>query len=239
MKQKQTFKKLMVPVLVAAVLAGSVSMAAHAEKNQPETTDYVTTVTHVKGWTGSDVQKKASHTGREIVSNLSEAHQALEEQDNSLALKKLNEANKLNASVREIMPFANIREDIYNARGKLVFSDVDTYFDDLLPIYTQLDELQVYAPEVANNIRNHVKKSEYIARRGDAKAAVKPLDEVLDQISSTTVYMPVMFVDGQIKAAIGALNKDKPDSKIANTAVENALQSLRAYTGGVITEQPS
>lgn len=239
MNRSQRFKKSLLPLLIASVVSVSAPASVLAKTSDNTTSSYVTHVTTVAGWTGSEMEKKATQTGRDIVASLADAHQALMNGDQKLALKSLRKAGELNANVLTMMPFATIEEDMYNAKGKLASSETTHYINDLLPIYTQLDELQVYAPETAKRIRSHLKKSEDSAHRGKVKEAMTRLDDVMDELSATTVYMPVKFVGGQIKAAIGALDKSSPDQATANKAVNNALDSLSAYTSDVVATPSS
>jgi type VI secretion system protein VasG len=51
----------------------------------------------------------------------------------------------------------------------------------------------------------------------------------MDVVSKTTVYMPVLYVEGQIKAALYGLNQPKRDIAMAKKAIKNALKIRCVY----------
>ena len=176
------------------------------------------------------MEKMAEHTGREVVHHLMAAHEALAKGDSGKARGNLVAAQRLNYSLLQIMPFATVGEEVYNAKGKLALGEADVVYDQLLPIYSELDELAVYAPEPAKRAKAHLKKAESAARSGDNKTAITSLQEVFDEVSATTLYVPVMYVEGQLKAALYALNQPTRDVKTAQMAIENAMESLKSYS---------
>ena len=69
-----------------------------------------------------------------------------------------------------------------------------------------------------------------MALKGKSKEAIDSLGEVIAVVSKTSVYMPVLYVEGQIKAALYGLNQPKRDTALAKKAIANALNSLSAFT---------
>jgi hypothetical protein len=86
--------------------------------------------------------------------------------------------------------------------------------------------MEVYAPAVAKAARHGVKQAEKHARKGDTKAAAEQLQKVADDLTESTVYLPVLFIADQVHAARAAMDKTPPDLDTAKQAVDNALASL-------------
>lgn len=182
------------------------------------------------GWNRRHIEKLVEHTGREVVHHLVAAAEALDKNESGKARGNLIAAQRLNYSVMQMMPALSVTEDVFNAKGKLAMGETDRFYEDLLPIYSEIDDLAVYVPRAAQKARHHLSKSENLAREGQTKQAMASLGEVMEIISETTVYLPVLFVEGQIKAALYALNQPKRDVPLAKRAIANALDSLSSIT---------
>lgn len=180
------------------------------------------------------MEKIAAHTGNEIVRHLNAAQKAIDANDSGKALGEVEAANRLNDSVMQSMPYVNVNEKLFNAKGKLAMEDSGRFYDDLLPIYAELDDMEIYAPAVAQKARGKIKEAETLARAGKNAEASAKLKEVMDDISETTVFLPVGYVHGQLEAAQNALSEHHRDITVAKTAINNALGSLTAFTEGVL-----
>jgi hypothetical protein len=86
--------------------------------------------------------------------------------------------------------------------------------------------MQIYAPKLAQHVRGKVKKAEAQAHSGHARAAATTLREVSEEVTRTTVYLPLRYVDNQIQVAMSALKADPADPSKAQVAVDKALNSL-------------
>ena len=193
-------------------------------------------VTESAGWDSTNMEKLVAHTGREVVHHLVAAASAIDKKESGKARGNLVAAHRLNYSALQMMPFLSVTEDVFNAKGKLALGEEDVFYDELLPIYSELDSLSLYAPEAAKKAKVHLKNAEGLAHKGKKKAAMDSLTDVMDVISKTTVYMPVLYVEGQIKAALYGLNQPKRDIALAKKAIANALNSLSAFTEEVVVE---
>jgi hypothetical protein len=192
-------------------------------------------ITESAGWDSTNVEKLVAHTGREVVHHLIAAAASLDKSSGK-ARGNLVAAHRLNYSALQMMPFLSVTEDVFNAKGKLAMGETDRFYDELLPIYSQLDTLALYAPEAATKAIGHLKKAERLARKGNSKVAMDSLTDLMDIVSKTTVYMPVLYVEGQIKAALYGLNQPKRDITLAKRAITNALNSLSAFTEEVVVK---
>lgn len=236
---KTAFPRKPAAVVLSAILLASTTTLAFttAEAAQPPNSLVETDTT--LGWNSPNMQKIAAHTGNEIVHHLSAAHEAIEKGESGKALGEVEAANRLNDSIMQSMPYTDIKEKVFNAKGKLAMEEAGRFYDDLLPIYAELDDLEVYAPQVAQQVRGKIKEAESMARKGQNAEADTKLKEVMEDISATTVYLPVGYVHGQLEAAQNALSEKHRDVATAKTAIDNALQSLTAFTEGVVVEPAS
>lgn len=188
------------------------------------------TVTEYAGWEDPSMRDMAASSGRALLAHLQGVKADLAADTLDRARSDLQVTQEFAQALERIMPYAVVVDDIRDAKNKLIAEDVEHFYEDLLPIYASLDEIQLYAPDVADNARSKVKQAEKKARKDDAKAAAEVLDEVADDIAATTIYLPVDYVDAQIRAALNALNKKPVDIVTARKDVDNALNSLQAQT---------
>ena len=126
-----------------------------------------------------------------------------------------------------------------DASNRIIDEDVETLSVDMLPIYASLDNLQIYAPEVAQKTRHMVKQAEQHTSAGRKKEAVKVLKEAEDIIIKDTVFLPVKYVDEQVRVALSAVNQSKPDLKSAKQAIERAMSSITTVVDEVVTNTRS
>jgi YfdX protein len=220
-----------VAVLASVLATGSVAtLAATTNKVDTETV----TISTYSDWGDPAMAKIAVDSGRALVDHLQSA-QAL------LATGKIREARSALVTSREFadaiqrtMPYLTVVEDMQDAGKKVVKEDVTAFSADLLPIYASLDELQLYAPKVADRTRGMVQKAEKNASAGDRQDAAQLLTDAADDISQHTIYLPVNYVDEQVHGAIYALNQTRPDVSAAKAAVSRALDSVTLVVDEVI-----
>jgi len=230
---KRLFTGLNKP-LATALLSTTVMLSVAIVPTLAQADTAADVVTESAGWDSTNMEKLVAHTGREVVHHLVAAAAALDKKDSGKARGNLVAAHRLNYSAMQMMPFLSVTEDVFNAKGKLAMGETDRFYDDLLPIYSQLDDLALYAPEAAKKATGHLKNAEGLARKGKSKEALDSLKDVMDVVSKTTVYMPVLYVEGQLKAALYGLNQPKRDTALAKKAIANALNSLSAFTEEVV-----
>ena len=232
LKNKSTVSLLMIPLLLSSALFTS----AQVQAGQPATDKTVSESAAASRGNLSDVSEKV---GRAVVQLLVKAHEALALGNRDLARNELRTAAKYNISALHAMPFAVLNDEIFNAKGKLALGETELFYDQLLPIYGELDELAVYAPEKALKAKLHLRKAESFAHKNNPKASIKKLNEVMDVISETGIYLPVVYVNGQINAALYDLSRPESDGLTALKAVDNALDSLQQYSDEVVVQPDS
>jgi hypothetical protein len=100
-------------------------------------------------------------------------------------------------------------------------------------VYTGIDNLALISPRMAGSLRSGVNKAENLAKGGEGKQAVKQIDDVVDQLTLTRVYLPIITVKQQLEIAQKALaNEDTPAAK---TAIEQALGSILVVQTGTVS----
>jgi hypothetical protein len=210
-------------VMIAALATGMVTTTAYATgKSGTDTLN----ISEYANWGDPAMAKIAVDSGRALVNHLNTTRALLDTDEITQARSALVASREFANTIQRIMPYLTVVEQLQDASNKVVEENITAFKDDMLPIYANLDELQVYAPEVANRTRGMVKQAEKNAEGGNKQRAAKELTETATEIAQHTVYLPVDFVNGQVHVALQALNQKKPDVTVAKRAVNRALDSL-------------
>jgi hypothetical protein len=235
-KPNQPFTHTLAATAVATVLALSLGTAyaddaKKDEGSQPATQEQASltdreTLTQYDGWEDPDMARIAVHGGRALLRHVQAAHTALEEDKLGEARSTLRAADDFAEGLQLMIPYAVVVDKIRNAKHELLASSTGVIVDDLLPIYSSLDEMADFAPELAEKAKTKLDEATKHVDKGEKEKAAEKLEEVAADISATTVYLPVMYVEHQVEAALNALDKDPADIKTAQSAVDNALESL-------------
>jgi hypothetical protein len=233
MKNTKHYAVTPVVAVLAAVLATGtvVNTASAASTGTSETIS----ISEYSDWGDPGMAKIAVDSGRALVEHLSTARALLATGKTAQARSALIVSRDFADAIKRTMPYLTVVEDMMDASNKVVQEDVTALSADLLPIYASLDELQVYAPQVANRTRGMVQKAEKNAAAGDRKGAAQVLKEAADDIAQHTVYLPVDYVDGQVHGALYALDQAKPDVAAAKAAVNRALDSVTTVVDEVVS----
>ena len=237
---KSNVKPTLARTLIATAMAGALAFtlgtgyagntklpagSKAASKEQVQLTDQET-IDQYQGWEDPDMARVAVHGGRALLHHVQVAHAALQEHKTGEARAALGAAEDFAEGLQLMIPYTVVVDHIRNAKSQLLATDSDVIVDDMLPIYSSLDEMSAYAPELAGKAKSKLDLAMQHLHRGEKHKAAKKLDEIAADISSTTVYLPVNYVENQIESALVSLDKDPADTKTANLAIDNALQSL-------------
>jgi hypothetical protein len=217
---KQRSITIAVAVLAASLTANTVAIATTGEKPAQRRE------TIVAGWEDPVMPDVAASSGRALLRHLETAKALLATNNVTGARSALLNSAEFATAIRLMMPYEVVTDQIENAKQHVVDESVDAFYADMLPIYGSLDELEVYAPTVAAKVREGVQLAEKHAKSGNRKAAAEQLQNVVDEFTQTTVYLPIGYVSKQIRAAENALNTRQPDVTTAKKAVDKALGSL-------------
>ena len=218
------FSRKPVFIALAALLAASaVTLSARAADTSYKEQ---TSIGQYRGWGDPAMAQRAVNSGRELVKHLRSAKALLEEQLTVEARSALDASRDSAKAIERMMPYLLVVEEMMDASDHVVQEDVEALSTDLLPIYARLDEMAVYAPEVAHKTRGMVKQAESHAAAGNKTRAAEVLKQAASDITEHTVYLPVKYVDQQVQTALSAINQSKPDLPAATAAVDRALDSL-------------
>jgi len=219
--------------VVLAVLLASGGLA-HTAAAAVSTTAESSIVDQYPGWGDPTMAGIAVNSGRALINHLMSARALLDESETEQARSALLASREFADAIERMMPYLTVVEEMLDASDRIVQENITALSDDLLPIYAGIDEMTVYAPEVARKTRGMLKEAEKHAQRGDRQFAAKAIREAADEISRRTVYLPVDYVDRQIRVAQNALKQEKPDVSAAKAAVEKSLDSLKVVVDTVI-----
>jgi len=222
------------PVAVAlAVLLASSSLAlpvVAADKAQTEAASEV----RYQGWGDPAMAEIAVNSGQALINHLMTTKALLDDGDVVQARSALIASREFADAIERMMPYLTVVEEMLDASDRIVQEKVDTLSEDLLPIYAGIDEMTIYAPQVAGKTLGMLKQAENHAHSGDTRHAASVLRAAASEVSQHTVYLPVSYVERQIRVAQNALNQEKPDVSTAKAAVENSLTSLNLVVDTVI-----
>lgn len=223
MKNKTRF--MIKPVVIALAVAFTASTFASAVDATEKTYTEVGSVTY-NGWGDSAMAHIAVTSGRALIDHLMTVKALLDTGQYDQARSALVASKEFADAIQRIMPYFTVAEELRNTSDKLVEKNVDVLRTDLLPIYSSLDELAVFAPEGAQKSTDMVKQAQKHAEAGDTARAAKELQAAAAEVEQHTVYLPVDYVDQQVRSAQQALDQKQPDVMTAKTAVEQAVHSL-------------
>ena len=216
---------------VASVLAFAVGIAiatspsARAE-TQGESYEVTGALAAVPGWTEPGAKSAAILAGRALLAHLQDARGALKEGCTLQARNALAASEGLAKAIEGMTVRVAVIDELQDPQDRVTVEDIHVSHDDLLPVYENVDELQVYVPEAARQAQPQP------ARQGSSPGAGGALREVRDVVATGTVYLPVGEVDHQIQAAQKALDSTPPDVTVAEQALEQAVGSLPTMLRG-------
>jgi len=95
---------------------------------------------------------------------------------------------------------------------------------DWVGIYSSLDEMEVYAPKLAEDTRERVEQAQKHAATGDIGKTAETLQAVATGVPNS--LQPGQPIDRQILRALELLGENQPDIATAKSVVEDALNRL-------------
>lgn len=229
MKTVSRAKSRWTPLGLALMLASS-TVLADTQMQSPKMTGKAGTesvsIFSESGWANPALARAAAESGRALLGHLESARAFLIAGSPEGARDALFTAREFTRAMERTMPFMAVADDVKTARSKLISGEEDVFYDDLQPIYASVDDMQVYAPTLARSVQGKLKKAEAQARGGRSKDAAQTLREISEEVTQTTVYLPLGFIDNQIQVASAALKGTRPDPAKAQVAIDRALKSL-------------
>jgi len=111
-----------------------------------------------------------------------------------------------------------------NSSGDTGDNDVGMLPVDWIRIYSSLDEMEVYDPELAQETRERLEQAQKHAATGDIQRTAKTLNKVATRVLSS--LQPERAIERQIQLALELLGENQPDIATAKRVVEHALDRL-------------
>jgi hypothetical protein len=153
----------------------------------------------------------AVNSGQALINHLMTTKALLEDGDVVQVPSALITSREFAEAIERMMPYLTVVEEMLDASDRGIQEKVDALSDDLLPIYAGIDEMTVYAPQVAGKTRGMLNQAENHVRSGDSRHVASLLREAASEVSEHTVYLPVSYVELQIRVAQNARNQEKPE----------------------------
>jgi hypothetical protein len=242
MKTLSTPNSRLFPLSLALLLACTPALADLPGQTQPATTPQAESesvnIISSSGWANPTLAKAEAASGQALLSHLQSARAWLVAGSPAGARDALRTAGEFTNALERTMPFVAVADNVTTAQNKLIAGEDELSYDDLLPIYTSIDDTQIYAPELARQVHGKVKAAEAQARHGQSREAARTLREVSDQVTHSAVYLPLDYVDNQIQVAQADLKRDHYEPAKAEAAVDKALNSLIEQQFTVVSTPP-
>lgn len=217
---------------LALVLASSAAFSTARAQDKNITTE--TSLSQYVGWGDPEMAQIAINSGRALLQDLRSASALLDEGRVSQARAALYTSHEFSAAIERMMPYLVVVRRMKDLSQKVVEEEADVFSADLLPIYASLNDLEIYAPKVAQKTRRMVQQAGRHAAKGNKQRAANVLKEAADIVARQTVYLPVEYVDMQVNAALYAVSQPKPDTAVAKLAVNRAVDSLTTVVNAVV-----
>ena len=220
-------------LLTSTLLGSSFSVMADDKKTmKAKSSEKVLTERSISssfpGWKDPVMGNIAVYSGQALIRHLQMAKATLEEKKLGEAKGALTAAKDFAGGLRKMIPFLVVVDQVKDAKGKVLESADSIVVDDMLPVYKNIDQMEIYAPELAKKARGKLKEAQKLVKAGKKKQAGEKLDEVIDDITATTVYMPVIYISKEVNQALKALDGKEPNTKVAKADINAALNSLVA-----------
>jgi hypothetical protein len=220
---------------VATMLATSCLTANAAAMNAMDNAGHKTMTQSVKrnkAWAGSETEKLAKSSEGFLLDHINTAEDYIDAGDYQLADQSLDRAMDTAGAIKAMLPFVVVPDQIREARNRLLGEGPEYMQDDMKSIFVRIDEMSLYAPNVALKAKILLSDAQEAANAGKKMAAVKGLDRAVAAITATSVYMPVDYVYAQVDAAHWDLNKPGHDVAEAKQALAKARQRLLPQVAG-------
>jgi len=187
------------------------------------------------GWDDPRVALKVERNSQVLIDVLRRAERSLAADDGGAALARsnLDYASLIANGIEQAMPYVEITDRLMNARGRLAAGATHAFIEQLVPVYTDIDELAQVSPQMAGQFKQGVERAEAEAVMGQGAEAMERIDEVVDQVVIARAYLPIVYVKQQLDSAHQALSQQ--DTERARRSVERALGSLVTVSSGSLS----
>jgi hypothetical protein len=148
------------------------------------------------------------------------------------AMQQINKADSLLSTIRYVSPATELRDRIWVARKHLEFDTSQAVLEDLVPIYSSLQEAARYIP--AEEVKQHLDEAKRSLQRNNKRVAGQELNAAEKLIIYSQIDLPVY-------AARQNISQARVD--LASNKLDQAQQALKRVEGSVMflsesTESP-
>lgn len=212
------------PLLIIAGLSVSLLIigSAHADNNASHAASGITTPAE-RVTTAPAQQKQA---GMEALQAIGKARELIAKQDLKGASIDVAQANTLLNSITDMLPTAQSRQMISDAKNNVMTDS------DWVSIYDSLDQTAMFMPVKA--AKSKVNAAQQASTQGNQDAARQSLDAALLDISYSEIDLPLNSTQNFVRQAAGALQQG--DAKAADKALQSAELGVIYLSSAV--EQP-
>ncbi len=189
---------------------------------------------NLPGWRNPMLAYAVKYAAQALIVDLKSAKKALDLNDRTQTGSHLAAARDLADGIRTMMPFTVILDQIRDAKSNINLNADLFETDTLLPIYQSLEELEVYAPQLARQTHDKVGEAEKLAKTGKNIQAIEIFDQVETDLSHATVYMPVIAVSQDIENAMTALKSASSPYKAAQDQIDMAISRMMDRTKNIL-----
>jgi len=232
------------PSLYPAAVAGAVVVSLMASDMPARAADKAAMGTdtlsiYETGWSSEKTERLALNLGQLLVARINRAKRLIDEGDLASAQNAILEAEGTADVIVNISPIIAVTDAVRDAKNRLVAEGVETFADSLILVNGNVDQLEVFAPKLARSARAKLNTAKEKAQANDTKGAVIELQNVADEISSTTFYLPVRHAYNQLAVARLALAQKTPDVTTAKKAIDSALDVVAVKVDAIANETKS
>lgn len=230
--------------LYPAAVAGAVVVGLMASDLPARAADNTAMATETlsvydTGWSSDQNERLALNLGQLLVARINRAKRLVDEGDLAAAQNAILDAEGTADVIINISPVIEVTDAVRDARNRLIAEGVDTFANNLILIGGKVDRLEVFAPELAKSARKKLNSAKEKAQANDTKGAALELQNIADEISSTTFYLPVRHAYDQLVTARLALAQKKPDVAAAETAINSALDVIAVKVDAIAAKTKS
>jgi len=216
-----------VPFAVATALVASVAISGGPGLAAEKSATAMETLTiDNSGWSSEKSERLALNLGQLLVIRIERAKELLDEGNVSGAQDAIWEGESTAQAIVDISPVVRVTDTITDAKNKVLAEEWSDFADALIPINGYVDEIDVFAPTLANATRQKMNAAQEKATAKDSKGTAMIMQEIADDLTSTTYYLPVRHAFYQLEAARLALANTPPDLATAKTSIDSALDTV-------------
>jgi len=215
------------PFAVATALLASVAISGGpglaAEKSATATE---TLTIDNSDWSSEKSERLALNLGQLLVLRMERAKQLLDQGDVSGAQAAILDGESTAQAIVDISPVIRVTDTITDAKDKVLVEEWTAFADALVPINGNVDQIDIFAPELADATRKKMNAAKDKAAAKDTKGTAMIMQEIADDLMSTTYYLPVRHAFEKLEAARLALASTPVDLASAKTSIDSALDTV-------------